>query len=124
MRALDHEGLERGFALIAVLRSSAAGHAPARQLHRQSITAKFFPGSGAACAPRPMARSVLAFEGEVVGADEVGFGSAPPAGVDGVDCVDLCRSQVRLEDVEGLGDAAWPDGLRDRASDDWCGYAG
>jgi hypothetical protein len=39
--------------------------------------AKFFPGSGAACAPRPMARSVLAFEGEGVGADEVGFGVRP-----------------------------------------------
>ena len=47
--------------------------------------------------PRPMARSVLAFEGEGVGADEVGFGSALPAGVAGVDCVDLCRSQFGLK---------------------------
>jgi len=60
--------------------------------------AKFFPGSGAACAPRPMARSVLAFEGEGAGADEVGFfGSARPASVAGVDCVDLCRSQFGLK---------------------------
>jgi hypothetical protein len=62
--------------------------------------AKLCPGSGAACAPRPMARSVLAFEGEGVGADEVGFGSAPPAGVEGVDCVDLCRSQFGLKTSE------------------------
>lgn len=31
--------------------------------------------------------------GEGVGVDEVGFGSAAPAGVEGVDCVALCRGQ-------------------------------
>jgi hypothetical protein len=71
-----------------------------------------------------MARSVLARDGEGVGVDELGFGSAAPAGVAGVDWVDPCRSQFELEDVEGLADTAWPDGLRDRASDDGCGYAG
>jgi hypothetical protein len=73
--------------------------------------------------PKPMARS-LAFEGEAAGVDEVGFGSAAPAGVAGVDWVDLCRSQFELDDVAGLGDTARPDGLRDRASNDGCGYAG
>ena len=50
-------------------------------------------GRRRALRPRPMARSVLAFEGKGVGVDEVGFGSAAPANVEGVDCVVFCSSQ-------------------------------
>jgi len=100
---LDHEARPGRVPAAENVRATRALHGSRQRIGDSRAVAeggqrgaKFFPGRGAACAPRPMALSVLAFEGEGVGADQVGFGSAPPAGVEGVDCADLCRSQFGL----------------------------
>jgi hypothetical protein len=62
---------------------------------RRSSGVKFFPQGGAACAPGRWRDQFSTLRGGG-GVDEVGFGSAAPAGVAGGDCIDLCRSQFDL----------------------------